>query len=272
MESRGYDTILVSIYNGKQNTSIYGIGFWEYWYENGNKRLETFYDREGEHYINFWLPNGKQILFNGVGLYYEIESLGGGKLQGKDSSVYEIENGIKNGHYNDYRSYKHGAYFWVGSGFYLNDKKTGLHIFKDSIYNYFEKSNYIDDKKNGEYQEFYPNGKPKEIGQKIDDLDEGTWKFYNDSGIPIKEVNYKNGYKIGDYKEFHSNGKIVVLGRYIQVSGTLDMVTVDVNGDEVKTKEHYDNVPKKDGIWEYYDENGKLIETKTYKEDVLIKK
>jgi hypothetical protein len=44
------------------------VGLWEFWYENGNKKLEILYN-EAPHYINMWLADGTPILKNGNGYY-----------------------------------------------------------------------------------------------------------------------------------------------------------------------------------------------------------
>lgn len=56
------DSMAVYTYTSKP------IGLWEYWYENGNKKLEIFWD-DKKKCINMWFSDGTQILKNGNGYY-----------------------------------------------------------------------------------------------------------------------------------------------------------------------------------------------------------
>lgn len=66
--------IVTSKYPADSNSSILStatskkIGFWEYWYENGNKMLDVFYGNK-TLYINMWFLDGTQLLKNGKGYY-----------------------------------------------------------------------------------------------------------------------------------------------------------------------------------------------------------
>lgn len=66
------------------------IGYWEYWYENGNKKLEIIYG-EKTRYINMWYSDGTQILKNGNGYYpcFPDNPLSDPKM------VYVIKDSIK---------------------------------------------------------------------------------------------------------------------------------------------------------------------------------
>jgi hypothetical protein len=57
----------------------------------------------------------------------------------------------------------------------------------------------------------------------------------------------------GSYKEYYSNGIIKIEGQYLFF------------GNDWKQYENEKNWNKKDGVWKYYNENGKLKRTKTFK-------
>jgi antitoxin component YwqK of YwqJK toxin-antitoxin module len=63
-------------------------------------------------------------------------------------------------------------------------------------------------------------------------------EYYTNGNIKLI-ANYKNGEVIGNFTKFYKNGKIEKTGSYIMGS-------------------------KKDGIWNYFDEKGKLINTELY--------
>src|SRR5689334_17934020 len=56
-----------------RNNSGFQYGLWQYWYEDGKKKLEFLGDSLQDKYINMWAGDGKQILKDGQGFYYSIE-------------------------------------------------------------------------------------------------------------------------------------------------------------------------------------------------------
>jgi len=102
------------------------------------------------------------------------------------------------------------------------------------------KDEFVDDKSskimsdniNGEYLEVYANGKIKIEGQKKDNLRDGTWYSYFESGNKWSETNYKNGLKKGASIVNYPNGKIHYKGQYKD--------------------------DKKSGTWYFYKEDGTL--------------
>lgn len=264
VDTKGYDTCFTIINNKNKYTMCHPIGLWESWYENGNKKLEKIESNERIKYINMWLLNGKQILTNGSGIYYENEIFGNGL---PDSSVFEIKDSIKNGFFYCYRSYKDGKYSLFESGQYENDKKVGQWTLRDSIYNVHEQTNYKDDEENGVFKSFFLSGKIKSEGQKINGKEEGSWKFYDENGRLLMECNYTLGRENGKYVEYNLNGTIKVEGQYIQISG-YETISVENPNDpgKISTEKIYRNdIVALNGVWKYYNPDGKLIKTRTYK-------
>jgi antitoxin component YwqK of YwqJK toxin-antitoxin module len=68
--------------------------------------------------------------------------------------------------------------------------------------------------------------------------------YYENGNIRLL-ANYDNGLVAGSFTEFHENGKISESG-------------------------FYGNGLKKDGVWTYFDEQGKLTKTETYENGKLI--
>jgi antitoxin component YwqK of YwqJK toxin-antitoxin module len=71
------------------------------------------------------------------------------------------------------------------------------------------------------------------------------------------------------YEEFFKNGQVKFKTQYNKKVGFTSYEYYE-NG-QLKQKSINKKDGKKDGIGEYYDENGKLIKKETYKDGVLIK-
>jgi antitoxin component YwqK of YwqJK toxin-antitoxin module len=264
---KGYDTCVTSVQNGKEFTTCSPIGFWEYWYEDGAKQLETFETLNGSNYTNMWLQNGKQILTDGEGFYYQIEPYGNGK---NDSLVYQITKGVKHGKFMRYRSYEKNSYFLAGTGQYENKKKSGLWIYRDSTIKFHSEIFYVDDEENGISKLFYINGSLKEVGQKTNAKKDGLWKYYDENGKLIKECNFKSNELFGRYNEYYTNGQVKILGQYIHVKGFETIYLTDAfTGKRKKQRLKSDNIVAKDGEWINYDEKGQIIKKETYKKKVV---
>ena len=242
-------------------------GKWTYWDKKGNIILETDSpnDNLGIRYINQWLLNGKQILKNGNGYFYDIgmEYYIGNN---RDSTVFEIHDGLKNGYFKVwFPAFNKKTYYLKKIGLFENNQEKGLQTTYyengkiEMIYEFNNRS------KNGYFQKFFDNGNLMENGKYINDSKQGNWKFWNEAGILVRDCNYKNSGLFGIYFKYHSNGKLKNKGFYTFQTGKIkiheinpdtgetDLVIIDTNELSVK-----------DGIWEYYDNNGKLIKTEKY--------
>mmetsp|Transcript_4681 Transcript_4681/g.5074 ORF Transcript_4681/g.5074 Transcript_4681/m.5074 type:complete len:210 (-) Transcript_4681:222-851(-) len=98
---------------------------------------------------------------------------------------------------------------WLGGGrrllqyTYKNGLKHGEHTQKDDDVLVY-RCMYKDNKRNGEYTEWYKNGNIKQCGSYTDDLRDGLYKQWGLDGNQSIECNYKNGYVHGLYKEWSS--------------------------------------------------------------------
>ncbi len=91
----------------------------------------------------------------------------------------------------------------------------------------------------GPYQEKYPNGQIKITGEIKNGTRFGQWKSYYENGTDYSEDYFEDGKKNGKTTSYYKNGRIRYIGYY--------------SWDEPS------------GIWEFYDEEGKLSEKKEYK-------
>ena len=251
----------------KEDKECKPVGFWVYYYKNGEKKLEKI-ESIGKNntnaptrYINMWQPDGFQILKNGVGFYFEKENRGSGEW---DSLSYQIKDSLYNGMFSHYR--KHGAsnYYLIETGQFADSKKYGAFKFRDTAQLYEEETNY-DSKETSSYKYFYSNRKIKEEGKTLETKKEGICKYYNDKGMLVKEANFKNGAEFGEYKEYHDNGALKMKGQYKHTNGFITHSTFDPTGKENIRKTASDNIPKKYGEWKYFDEKGTVIKTEVLK-------
>ncbi len=241
------------------------IGLWQYWYEDGKLKLETWDDGKSKtKYINMWLPTGEQILKNGHGTMYEVWP---GGDQEADSTIFAVKDSIKQGSAKIYRLYKGGSYFFVMEGQYdPNSEKTGKWIYKDTVHGNALECYYLNGKKNGLYKRLYLNGALRDSGQFINDYEEGEWKYFDTVGTLTKQCNYKAGNLIGTYKEFYANGKPKIVGAYRQGEGTIKVTAIGLSSGKRRVYDKkIQNKEYKTGLWTFYDSNGNVLRTETHK-------
>ena len=86
-------------------------------------------------------------------------------------------------------------------------------------------------------------------GRSINNNKEGFWEEYDKNNILRERNEYKLGKKDGQHELFHENGKLKHKGNYA-------------------TSFSWEGAQRQ-GLWEFYDENGQLEAIKTYKDDEL---
>jgi antitoxin component YwqK of YwqJK toxin-antitoxin module len=242
------------------------IGLWQYWHEDGKLKLQTWDDTNSKtKYLNMWLPTGEQILKNGQGFMYEVWP--GGDHEA-DSTVYEVTNSTKQGYKRVYRLYKGGSYFLVLEGqLDQNSLRNGKCVYRDTVHGNAFETFYIDDKKNGPYKRFYLSGTLREMGQNVNDMEEGEWKYFKPNGTLIKECSYKGGNLIGNYREYYEDGQLKVEGAYRQREGMIKVgarsASTGARGRTYNRKIF--NKEYKTGKWTYYNSHGKIVKTEQYK-------
>lgn len=118
------------------------------------------------------------------------------------------------------------------TGFYYNQKKDGLWKF----YNYenqilVKEESYKEDVKNGKWVIYYDTGDTSSIEYWKNGLRDGPWREYYINRTLRLQAKYINGQLDGDYFQFDIDGRAIKSGKYIK--------------------------GKRDGIWVTYDKNGK---------------
>ena len=100
--------------------------------------------------------------------------------------------------------------------------------------------------KNGLYQEWYTDGKPKSKGKYLNEIKDDKWTWWYENGQKLKEETYKGGKEDRSWTTWYKNGQ--------------------------KKFEGISKDGKRDGLWTDWDENGKKLKEETYKDGELISK
>ncbi|SFD50369.1 MORN repeat variant [Chitinophaga sp. CF118] len=135
-----------------------------------------------------------------------------------------------------------------------------------------EKTNQVDAQKHkqGPWSEQMPEikGEPGYTweGTYVNDLKEGLWKKYAESGGIIAEETFKHGVLNGHSRYFYSNGLVSAEGSFVAVDidGQKDTYRVI---DPITGEEKMEEIPRnansvRNGVWKIYDEEGHM--TKEY--------
>ncbi|MBN3035187.1 MAG: toxin-antitoxin system YwqK family antitoxin [Bacteroidales bacterium] len=195
---------------------------------------------------------------------------------GKISSEGYMRQGKPDGYWKTY--YEHGAIksegnrnnylldsiwtFYNDSGraylqvTYLKGKKDGLRrtILEDEI---IEES-FTDDVKQGMAYHYFPDGKLKRELMYVDGLEEGIGKEYSRDGRVIRLISYRKGF-ITDIEHINSIDRLgFKQGRWVEFYE---------NGQVRMEGEYKDSM--RHGYFKEYDEEGNLVSTSKYIDDVL---
>jgi hypothetical protein len=135
-----------------------------------------------------------------------------------------------------------------------------------------EKSNQVDaqKQKQGPWSEQMPEvkGEPGYTweGNYVNNVKEGLWKKYAESGGIIAEETYKHGVLNGHSRYFYSNGLVSAEGSFVAVDidGQKDTYRVI---DPITGEERMEEIARtanslRNGVWKVYDEEGRM--TKEY--------
>lgn len=183
---------------------------------------------------------------------------------GKEKFDDENKNGTWEAYYTTGNLHSKGAYknnekdgFWerydkdnilIDSGNYKNGLKNGEwisnHNLLFSVPNQLgEKSNFILDTLDGNYEKYYQNGNLEMKGNYVKGFKDGRWLFYHQNGQLDEEITFVNQEKHGLYKSFHDNGVPFLTGQY--------------------------EMGKKVGTWTYYDNENFLGYSAIYRDSLL---
>jgi uncharacterized protein len=218
-------------------------GTWTYYHENGNVKEKTEYKnglKEGTG--EFWWSNGeKRSKYN-----YKMDKPDGDFVSYKFSGAKDMSGTFKSGMLNG-----------PCTLYYSNDKERVV-------------ANYVNGKLNGELKSYYWNGQLSMEAITTLDKKNGVSKEYYYDGKIYSEGAYKNDLAFGNWKLYHRNGKVAREGTY-KVAGKREGVWKEYheNGN-IATEATY-KAGKLNGTLTEYDNDGKKVNEKVYKTDVLTK-
>lgn len=149
---------------------------------------------------------------------------------------------------------------------------------------------------NGQSLDYYENGKPEQIGQLKDSNRVNQWIWYTEDGFveticqydslgrTVMELSFYENGNVMDYQLVQNDSACLKLGLFFYETGELEkhynqplcksenerrVYREYYKNGELKLKGQYLN-RKKNGLFEYFDNNGVLIKTEEYKNGKLI--
>jgi antitoxin component YwqK of YwqJK toxin-antitoxin module len=196
------------------------------------------------------------------------------------------EAGNKNGKWKDY--YPSGKI--QAEGQYTDNRRTGVWKF----YNEFEKGEqtgsfnngrpdglwkwyyetgillreeeYFQGQRDGAYTEYSPAGTIIAQGQYADGEMNGEWKY--NSGNDIESGKYISGLRDGVWKSFYPDGTLKFKGSFVQGNANGTHLYFYENGKP--KEERYYQMGIRERTWRKYDEEGRLVLSIFYKNDMEI--
>jgi antitoxin component YwqK of YwqJK toxin-antitoxin module len=178
---------------------------------------------------------------------------------------------------------------------YLNGQING------KVIEYFDngdvkrETNYIDGQRNGKQIEYHPNGEVYEKSNWVNDKIEGTSEYYRENGTIQWRSNYLNGKSDGLTEFFRPDGRKSSSTSYKNGLKNGDEITYDIlgynniygkvkylnnlkEGLELTYGNNYGRLSlitmykndKKNGVEEYFNDNGTLTKTITYQSNKII--
>ena len=115
-----------------------------------------------------------------------------------------------------YERYTWGSRKLIAKGYYRDGNPIGAHERWSKTNNrYYAKYSYIDGKKEGLFESFYPNGRLKTQFYYINNKIEGAYKQWSPTGQRICKCYFKNNKLNGYYRKWHYNGQVRVQCYYI---------------------------------------------------------
>lgn len=114
---------------------------------------------------------------------------------------------------------------------------------------------------NGQWKDYFPDGKIKAEGQYTDNRRTGIWKFYNEEGKLEQTGSFNNGRPDGMWKWYYSNGSLLREEEYYQGQRDGSYTEYSITGEIIAQGQYADG--ERNGEWKFrsgdYSEEGKYI-------------
>lgn len=106
-------------------------------------------------------------------------------------------------------------------------------------------------------EEGYRKNQVIEEGEYRDNKREGMWRKYYPTGSLKSEITYEDNHPMGAYTVYYPSGQVEEEGLWLINRNTGDFTRYHENGN-VSQKFHFNSAGKRQGVQEYYFENGQL--------------
>lgn len=226
-----------------------GKKYWEATYEHGAIRDSSVYyyetgEKEKCYHYDFKGDEVKQVFYYKNGIVESLKHIVHGFIHGTRNRFDESGMLMVSRKYNGGEIY---AYSYMENGALLP---------------------YISVKKDDKLEPKYSNGKTSEVHNIKDGLYDGYYARYFSDGKIWVETNYSKGEVEGKYSEYYANGQLKSQGDYS--FGELNGLQVEFYfTGQVKTETTY-LFGAKHGTRKYFSKEGKLINTITYNDNVVV--
>jgi len=126
--------------------------------------------------------------------------------------------------------------------------------------------NLVESLPDGQYMVYYDTLKQNLFfkGNIVNNVKDGIWTWYYNTGIKQKEVQYLSGVEHGSYISYYPNGQMSL--SMIFNMGFKDGLITKWYSSGVKSLEGITSMNTPRGIWNKWDENGVLISSTKYSE------
>ncbi|MDI1353992.1 MAG: hypothetical protein PSX36_03690 [bacterium] len=169
------------------------VGNWEFYYASGSIEQKGKYDQKGREQgvWNWYYENGK--------IWREENYYNGGR-QGLLTDYDEEGNILLQGNYIDNK--KEGRWIYetkdyVEYGNYVNDEPDSLwkSYYMPNKIKCFE-GRFQSGVPEGTHLAYHPNGAKKYVGDYVNGMKDGDWKYYDESDVNYLTITYKNDIEI----------------------------------------------------------------------------
>ncbi len=114
--------------------------------------------------------------------------------------------------------------------------------------------NYINNLREGIWKYYYKNGQLEEIGKYIAGEPDSVWTWYHKNGKILREENFYNGLPDGLLTEYDRNENLITQGEYLE--GKKEGYWVYIVGDTKDEGEYSEDM--RSGLWKSYFSDGNL--------------
>jgi antitoxin component YwqK of YwqJK toxin-antitoxin module len=195
----------------------------------------------------------------------------GGRYNGKWKDYYPSGKIYAEGQYTDSRrtgiwKFYNPAGRTEQSGSYNNGRPDGMWTWYYDTGEVLREEEYYQGVRDGLYTEYSKTGDVLAHGQYSDGEKNGEWKLK--SANNTEEGSYILGLKDGTWKSFYQNGKLRYKGDWVQGNPDGAHIYYYENG-RIREERYYDS-GLREKSWKKYSEEGDLIITIAYRDDVEI--